>query len=112
MAIFTPLYQIYEQQIELAGGRIREVPLKLEGSRFVFDAEELRAALKRPEVKILLLNSPSNPTGKVFTMEEMQTISSILDECPHVLTVHDSVYDFLTYDAHVHIPFASIGSNW
>jgi aspartate/methionine/tyrosine aminotransferase len=42
----------------------------------------------------------------------MQTISDILDEVPHILTVHDSVYDFLAYEGHTHIPFASIGKNW
>ena len=86
--------------------------MRQEGERFVFDPEELRTALQRPQTKIFLFNSPHNPTGKVFTLKEMQTISSILDECPHVLVIFDSVYNFLTFDGNIHHNFATIGNNW
>ncbi len=110
--MFTPMYQIYDNQINLAGGKIHAVQIKQKGERFVFDPEELRTALKRPQTKIFLLNSPHNPTGKVFSLEEMLTISAILDECPHVLVIFDSVYNFLTYDDNKHHNFATIGNNW
>ena len=45
-----------------------------------------------------MFNTPHNPTGKVFSPEEMQQISDILDDCPHVLVLSDEVYDFLTFD--------------
>ena len=112
VVIFTPCFPIYNQQVELAGGVVNEVPYKFNGSRYVFDTEVLRAALKRPQTKLLLINSPSNPTGKVFSLEELQIITEILDECPHVIVINDAVYDFLVYDDHQHHVFANIGNNW
>lgn len=70
VVVFTPAFPVYEQHIELAGGKMNDVPLTFDGKRYVFNPEELRAALKRPETRILLLNSPSNPLGKCFTLEE------------------------------------------
>ena len=47
---------------------------------------------------ILLINTPHNPTGKVFTLEEMESITKVLDEFPNVVVVADEVYEWLTYD--------------
>ena len=99
-------------QVEMAGGKTRTVTLKCIDKKWSFNPDELRAALKRPEVKVFILNSPHNPTGKVFTIEEMQIISDILDECPHVITLFDAVYETLTFDDHKHHNFAAIGHNW
>lgn len=86
--------------------------MRYTGTRYEFDPAELRAALSKSTSKILILNSPQNPTGKVFSLEEMQEISRILDDNPHVLVIHDSVYDFLAYDDHRHYSFASLPKNW
>jgi aspartate/methionine/tyrosine aminotransferase len=48
IVLFTPLFPVYDSQVELAGATISEVPLRFDGTRFVFDPDELRAALKRP----------------------------------------------------------------
>ena len=64
------------------------------------------------KTKVLILNTPHNPTGKCFSREEIETISEILDDYPNVVVLSDEVYDFLTFDGHEHIPFAAVGNNW
>lgn len=61
---------------------------------------------------MFIFNTPHNPTGKVFTVEEMQQISDILDDCPHVITLSDECYEFLPFDGRTHTPFATVGNNW
>jgi len=58
------------------------------------------------------LNTPHNPTGKVFTREELEEITSILKDFPDCMVLADEVYDFLTYDGLEHTRFATIGDNW
>lgn len=59
-----------------------------------------------------MINSPHNPTGKCFSLEEYEQISSILEDYPNCIVLSDEVYDKLTYGGVEHIPFASIGDNW
>ena len=68
--------------------------------------------MSRPRVKIVIINTPNNPTGKVFTKEEIGQISAILDDFPHIVTLSDEVYNFLTFDGLKHTPFATVGNNW
>lgn len=112
---FEPLFPMYLDHAEFSGGKVLGVPLTLQNGgsdEWKFDPVELRAALSKPTSKIFVVNTPHNPTGKVFSREEMQLISDILDDCPHVLVLSDEVYDFLTFDGLSHICFASIGNNW
>ena len=64
------------------------------------------------KTKLLILNTPHNPTGKCFSREELEEISKVLDKFPNCLVLSDEVYDFLTFDDHEHIRFATIGENW
>lgn len=64
------------------------------------------------KTRLIILNTPHNPTGKVFTRAELEEISSILENYPHVFVISDEVYDFLTFDEHEHVMFANIGKNW
>ena len=57
---------------------------------------------------MLIINSPSNPTGKVFTQEEYLQISLILEKFPNVLVISDEVYDFLVFDKKFFTRFANI----
>jgi aspartate/methionine/tyrosine aminotransferase len=89
------------------------VPLRLnENQDWVFDPEELRAALKRPEAKVFLFTNPHNPCGKVFTVEELQIITDILNECPHVIVLEDAVYCDLTFDDRKHNYLCTFANNW
>jgi len=72
----------------------------------------LRTALSSPKVKVFLLNTPHNPTGKVFTADELMTITKILEDFPDIIVISDEVYDFLTFDDREHIHFATIRENW
>lgn len=64
------------------------------------------------KTKLFLFNNPNNPTGKCFTREELQTITDILAEFPHVFILSDEVYDFLTFDNKEHILIANLGNNY
>ena len=64
------------------------------------------------KTKVLVINTPHNPTGKAFTREELEEITDILEDFPNCVVVADEVYDFLTFDNIKHVSFAAIGDNW
>lgn len=64
------------------------------------------------KTKLLILNSPHNPTGKCFSFEELLEITKILDKFPNCLVISDEVYNFLTFENQIHIPFSTIKDNW
>jgi len=71
----------------------------------------LRSALS-PKTKILVLNTPHNPTGKCFTEEELLQITEVLQDFPDCIVLSDEVYEFLTFDNKQHISFAKLKDNW
>src|SRR4051794_26377890 len=78
VVLFEPMYDCYAAGIAMAGGVARPVPLRPPaggGQRWTFDPDEVRAALT-PRTKLLLLNTPHNPTGKVFTREELTVLAA------------------------------------
>ena len=97
----------------MAGGVCKYVPLELDRSSNVWslDFSKLEAAIS-PQTKILLLNTPHNPTGKVFTMDELKVIAEILSRHPHVTVVSDEVYEKLVYDGKTHVRMASLPDMW
>jgi N-succinyldiaminopimelate aminotransferase len=103
---FDPLYDSYTAGIAMAGAHIRSVPLTHDGSRFTFDPAALRAAVG-PRAKILLLNSPHNPTGKVFDADELAEISEVC-RTHDLIAVTDEVYEYLIFDGLRHISLAAL----
>lgn len=101
---FEPYYDSYAASIALAGARRRTVPLRFPD--LDFDADELRAAFG-PDTAMILLNTPHNPTGKVFTAAELALIAELAAE-HDVWVVTDEVYEHLTFDGAQHIPFATL----
>lgn len=101
---FEPYYDSYAAGIAMSGATRRVVTLR--GPGFGFDPAELEAAFT-PQTKVLLLNTPHNPTGKVFTRSELDTIARFCIE-RDVLVVTDEVYEHLVYDDHQHIPIATL----
>lgn len=97
----------------MAGGCCNFVPLRLNQStkKWDLDLNEFEASIT-PETKILLLNNPHNPTGKIFSMDEMQAIAAIVARNPHVTVVTDEVYENLVYDGKPHIRLASLPGMW
>jgi N-succinyldiaminopimelate aminotransferase len=107
VVVFEPYYDSYAAVISLAGAVRRPVTLRPErpGGRFTFDPDELRAAIG-PRTRLVLVNSPHNPTGTVFTRDELGAIADLCVE-HDLLAVTDEVYEHLTFDGTGHVPLAS-----
>jgi N-succinyldiaminopimelate aminotransferase len=103
VVVFEPTYDTYTAAIALAGARQRVVTLQEPG--WSFDADALRGAFSN-RTKVLILNSPHNPTGKVFTREELSLLAELCVE-HDVVAVTDEVYEHLVYDGE-HVPLASL----
>ena len=98
-----PYYDSYAACIAMAGGR--RVPVTLRAPDFRLDLDELRAAVT-PRTKVLLINSPHNPTGTVLTDEELRGISAIAVE-HDLVVITDEVYEHLIYDGGQHRPLTA-----
>jgi aspartate aminotransferase len=100
----NPSFPIYESMVNFVGGRPIFVQLRQE-NEFRFDLDELRAGLSE-RTKMVILNSPANPTGGVLTPEDIAGLADILRERPDVFVLSDEIYSRMLYDS----PFASIAS--
>ena len=96
--VLDPVYDSYEPAVELAGGRTVHVPL-LAGSHAV-DWGRVQAALS-PRTRLLMLNSPHNPTGAVLTHDDLLTLQALAEE-HDFLVCSDEVYEHLVYDGARH----------
>jgi N-succinyldiaminopimelate aminotransferase len=104
--VFQPLFDTYAGCIALSGATMTPVTLRSQNSgRFQFDADELRRAVTT-RTRMILLNAPHNPTGTVFTRDELQCIADLAIE-HDLLVVSDEVYEHLVFDDARHIPMAS-----
>ena len=100
----NPAFPIYESMVDFVGGTPVFVPLRQENG-FRFDLDEFREGLSE-KTRLVILNSPANPTGGVFTREDIAGIAEILRECPDVVVLSDEIYARLLYSG----SFASIAS--
>src|SRR5215217_6426409 len=105
---FEPFYDSYPTSAILAGGRL--VPVTLRPPDWSFDLDELRAAFT-PNTKALLLNTPHNPTGKVFARPELEVIAALCRE-RDIVAVSDEVYDQITFDGAEHVSIATLPGMW
>ena len=103
VVMLEPYYDSYVAVVAMAGG-VR-VPVTLHAPDFRIDLDALRAAVT-PRTRVLLLNSPHNPTGTVLTDEEQTAIAEVAVE-HDLVVVTDEVYEHLTYDDVVHRPMAT-----
>jgi N-succinyldiaminopimelate aminotransferase len=99
-----PYYDSYVACIQMAGGVRR--PVTLRAPDFRLDVEELRAAAS-DRTRVLLLNSPHNPTGTVLRPEELQAVADLAIE-RDLVVISDEVYEHLTYDGVRHVPIATL----
>lgn len=133
--LFEPFFDLYVNQIRLAGGTPVFVPLRFDpynddnelevsGGEWKLDREELMKVVS-PKVKVIILNSPHNPTGKVFTRNEMEIIAESLELAgPDCIVLSDEVYKYIIhsppkedapYDSPLctgHTHFASLPGMW
>ena len=102
--VFEPYFDLYAAVIELAGGVRRAVTLRTPD--YSFDPAELEAAIK-PSTRMIMVNTPHNPTGKVFSQAELGEIAR-LAIAHDLVVVTDEVYEHMTYDGARHIPLATL----
>jgi N-succinyldiaminopimelate aminotransferase len=101
-----PFYDSYAAVIGLAGARHTTAPLVATPGGFRLDVDALRAAVTG-RTRIILLNTPHNPTGAVLTPEELAVVAEVAERHDS-LVVTDEVYEHLTYDGVRHVPFATL----
>jgi aminotransferase len=109
VVIFEPFYENYGPDAILSGATPRYVTLhepKGPGDPWTFDPDELAAAFN-DRTKAIILNSPNNPTGKVFTREELETIAALCRKWD-AIAISDEIYEHIIFDGHRHIPMATI----
>lgn len=102
--VFEPFYDSYVASIELAGGKA--VPVSLHAPGFNVVESELTAAISQ-RTKLMILNNPHNPSGKVWSKTELEMVAKIALK-HDLFVISDEVYEFLLFDGAVHLPFASL----
>lgn len=102
-----PWYDSYAAAIALAGATHTTVPLTRDGDRFRLDPVAVRAAVG-PRTRVVVLNTPHNPTGTVLGREDLAPLVEALAAVPDAVVVTDEVYEHLTYGAVRHVPPATL----
>ncbi|WPB82408.1 aminotransferase class I/II-fold pyridoxal phosphate-dependent enzyme [Archangium violaceum] len=111
VVLFEPFYDSYDANVAFLGAKARYVPLRPpDGSHATwwFDREEVRAAFG-PRTRLLVLNSPHNPTGKVFTREELEFLGGLCAE-HDVKVLSDEVYEHILFGPARHVRPAMVPS--
>jgi aspartate/methionine/tyrosine aminotransferase len=102
--IFEPYYENYGPDAFLCDAQRKFV--RLRPPDWSFDPDELRRAFS-PKTKAIILNSPNNPTGKVFTRAELEVIANLCQEFD-ALAITDEIYEHILYDGASHVPIATL----
>lgn len=108
LVVFEPYYDSYLPSTIIAGGVFK--PVTLRPPDWSFDRDELRAAFSS-RTRAILVNTPHNPTGKVFTREELTFIADLCKEFDAV-ALCDEVYDRIVYSPAQHLPMATLPGMW
>ncbi len=98
VVIPTPAWVSYVQMVNLCGGRSVLVPAGIEQD-FKVTAEQLEAAIT-PRTKVVLICSPSNPSGAVYSREELSSLAAVLARHPQVMVIADEIYEHINYVGH------------
>ncbi|WP_428623070.1 aminotransferase class I/II-fold pyridoxal phosphate-dependent enzyme, partial [Sedimenticola sp.] len=96
--VFDPAYDSYEPAIELSGGRAVHLPLL--PPTFAIDWQRVRDAIN-PKTRMIILNSPHNPTGATLSAADLDTLAELVRETD-ILLLSDEVYEHLVYDGETH----------
>jgi aspartate/methionine/tyrosine aminotransferase len=114
VVVFEPFYENYGPDAILSGAKPRFVSLRppqTAGAEWTFDEQELREAFQHRtalhHTKAIILNTPNNPTGKVFSRKELELIRDLCVEY-NVLAITDEIYEHILYDGSEHISIARL----
>lgn len=102
--IFEPYYENYGADVILSGAKPRYISLKV--PNWDFDIEELTRTFNK-KTKAIIINSPNNPTGKVFTANEFKMIANLCIKWD-VIAITDEIYEHIIYDGDKHISMAAL----
>jgi aminotransferase len=102
--LFSPFYGYHMNVLKMAQPTLKSVTLR--GERWEFDRDELAAAFS-PATKAIVINTPANPCGKVFTREELAFISELCIE-HDALAITDEIYEYILYDGNEHVSIATL----
>ncbi|KAF5333437.1 hypothetical protein D9611_002399 [Ephemerocybe angulata] len=116
--MFEPFFDQYLPSVTFNGGKPVYVPLhpptdskiKSSSNEWTLDIAELRRAIT-PRTKMIIVNTPHNPVGKVFTKQELEAIASLAEEF-NLLVMADEVYDCLVFDGKEHVRIANLPGMW
>jgi aminotransferase len=112
VVVFEPFYENYGPDAILSGATPRYVTLHepsastSPGAGWTFDPDELAAAFNN-KTKAIIINTPNNPTGKVFTRQELEAIAALCRKWD-AIAISDEIYEHIIYDGHRHVPIATI----
>jgi len=104
VVVFEPFYENYGPDAILSGATPKFV--RLHSPDWAFDPRELEAAFSN-KTRAIIINTPNNPTGKVFSREELELIARLCQKWG-AIAVTDEIYDHILYDGAVHVPMATI----
>lgn len=102
--IFEPFYENYHPNVAICGGLPRYV--KLRSPDWTFDRKELAAAFNR-RTRAILINTPHNPTGRVFSKDELDFIAHLCQKWD-VIAITDEIYEYMVYDGNRHLSMATL----
>jgi len=91
----TPYWVSYREIAKVAGGKCVFIPAKLEND-FKITAEQLRDAIT-PKTKLIMFSSPSNPTGMLYSKEELRSLAEVVKEHPQVVVMSDEIYEHINF---------------
>ena len=104
VVVFEPFYENYGPDAILSGATPRYVTLH--APDWSFDPDELAAAFNN-KTKAIIINTPNNPTGKVFSRDELEMIATLCRKWD-AIAISDEIYEHIIYDGHRHIPIATL----
>ena len=96
--IFTPAYDCYAPAVEVHGGKV--IPIQLKGKAFAIDWSEVRSKIT-PKTKLMIINTPHNPSGTVLSKADLLELSSILENT-NIIVLSDEVYEHIIFDGAQH----------
>ncbi len=96
--IFTPAYDCYAPAVNVHGGKV--VPIQLKGKEFSMDWDEVRSKINS-KTKLMIINTPHNPSGTILSKADMLELSSILENT-NIILLSDEVYEHIVFDGEQH----------